>query len=110
VYAEFYYGTTGADTGYDPEFPPAGDGAWRIRIKNSTQVMSLVAADQAISPTLWQKSRYPQELQGKIHQIHEGIDTQIIAPAPVIPPFVTGIRSGKRLRSHRQLLSGSDAT
>lgn len=80
AYTEFYYQSQGSDTGFDPEFPGRADDSQRIRIKNTTQLQSLMAADAAISPTHWQKSRYPLELQHKINVVHEGIDTQLIRP------------------------------
>lgn len=81
-YFEYYYHGTDGDLGFDPEFPATLDDQLRVRIKNSTQLQSLVACDQGISPTLWQKSRYPAEFQAKIRVIHEGVDTNIIKPDP----------------------------
>ena len=79
-YFEYYYHGTGGDVGFDPEFPSTLDDQLRIRIKNSTQQQSLIGCDQGISPTQWQKSRYPKELQHKIEVIHEGVDTEIVKP------------------------------
>lgn len=79
-YFEYYYHAAGGDVGFDPEFPGTLDDQLRIRIKNSTQQQSLIGCDQGISPTRWQKSRYPQELQHKIDVIHEGVDTEIVKP------------------------------
>lgn len=82
MYCEYYYQMEDSDVGFDPEFPSTFDDQLRIRIKNSTQLQSLVACDLAISPTEWQKSRYPAEFQHKIQVIHEGIDTDIVKPDP----------------------------
>ena len=82
AYAEFYYQGHGADVGFDPEFPSIQDDNFRVRIKNSTQLQSLIQADLAIAPTQWQKSRYPIELQVKIYVAHEGIDTELVKPDP----------------------------
>lgn len=79
-YFEFYYQGSGSDTGFDPEFPAGIDDLLRLRIKNNTQLQSLVACDQGISPTQWQKSTYPIEFQQKIDVIHEGIDTSLVKP------------------------------
>lgn len=81
-YFEYYYQGTGGDVGFDPEFPSTQDDQLRVRIKNSTQLHSLVSCDRGISPTTWQKSRYPTELQHKIEVIHEGVDTNIVKPDP----------------------------
>lgn len=79
-YFEYYYQSVGGDIGFDPEFPSALDDRLRVRIKNSTQMQSLVACDLGLSPTQWQKSLYPIELQSKIEVIHDGIDTEVVKP------------------------------
>jgi glycosyltransferase involved in cell wall biosynthesis len=81
-YCEFYYHATGADVGFDPEFPASLNDQLRVRIKNSTQLQSVVAADAGLSPTAWQQGRYPAELRGKISVIHDGIDTAVARPDP----------------------------
>lgn len=95
-YFEFYYQGTGADTGFDPEFPNSFDDQLRVRIKNSTQLQSLIGCDYGISPTIWQRSRYPAELQHKIEVIHEGIDTTVVRPDPSASLFINGhqLKSG----------------
>lgn len=82
MYFEYYYHGTGGDVGFDPEFPSTLDDQLRVRIKNSTQLQSLVTCDQGISPTQWQRSRYPSELQPKIEVMHDGIDTDTVHPDP----------------------------
>ncbi len=80
LHAEYYYHADGADVGFDPEFPPAADDAFRIRIKNTTQWMSMEGADLLIAPTRWQASRFPAIVQDRIRVAHEGIDTARVAP------------------------------
>ena len=79
-YLEFFYRAEGADVGFDPEFPVSADDTARVRVKNATQLISFEAADGGISPTAWQKSRYPADWQGRIAQIHDGIDTDTVRP------------------------------
>lgn len=79
-YFEYYYQGTGGDVDFDHEFPCTLDDQLRVRIKNSTQLQSLVGCDQGFSATQWQKSRYPVELQSKIDVIHEGVDTEVVKP------------------------------
>lgn len=81
-YCEYYYQGQGGDMGFDREFPQGPDAQFRIRIKNSTQIHSLLAADGGISPTRWQQSLYPAEFRPRINIIHEGIDTALAAPDP----------------------------
>ena len=91
-YLEYFYRMDDGDVGFDPEFPVTVDDAPRIRIKNSTQLMSLVGCDASISPTHWQKSRYPQEYQHKIQVIHEGVDTDLLKPDPLASVDINGLR------------------
>lgn len=81
-YLEFFYQTQGADVGFDPEFPVSIDDTCRVRIKNSTQLLSFDSADAGISPTEWQKSRFPSEWNGRIARLHDGIDTTKVRPDP----------------------------
>lgn len=81
-YCEFYYHGEGADVGFDPEFPASLDSRLRARVRNATQLLTLVAADAGLSPTRWQQTRYPAELRPKIEVLHEGIDTETVRPDP----------------------------
>lgn len=79
VYLEFYYRAHGSDMNFDPEFPSNFDDLFRVRIRNGTQLLSLEAADAAISPTQWQRSQFPSLLRDRIDVIHDGVDTVAIA-------------------------------
>ena len=81
-YAEFMYQTRGADTGFDPEFS-RNDFAGRVRIlgRRAHLMQAALQADALMSPTQWQASTFPPELRQKISVIHDGVDTQRIAPA-----------------------------
>jgi glycosyltransferase involved in cell wall biosynthesis len=91
-YSEYYYHATGADVGFDPEFPTSLNDQLRVRIKNSTQLQSLVSADAGLSPTAWQQGRYPPELRGMIRIIHDGIDTAVAKPDPAASIEIQGQR------------------
>ena len=77
---EYYYAGVGGDVGFDPDFPSTVDDQLRVRIKNATQLVSMVAMDQGVAPTRWQAERYPAEFKAKMHILHEGIDTEIVHP------------------------------
>ncbi len=79
-YCEFYYTGRGADVGFDPAKPPTLDDLCRIRGRNAHLILSLEACDRGWSPTLWQKSRHPKEMQGKITPIFDGIDSGTVKP------------------------------
>lgn len=83
VYAEYFYGAQGGDSGFDPEFSrPSLAGQERVRIKNTHLLHALSACDLAIAPTQFQKSQHPAWAQERIHVIHEGIDTRRFRPDP----------------------------
>jgi glycosyltransferase involved in cell wall biosynthesis/DNA-binding CsgD family transcriptional regulator len=77
---EWYYGAEGADLGFDPEFPLSFDDRARIRLWNAQHALDLTQCDAAVSPTHWQRSRYPAILRPKIVVQHEGIDTATLGP------------------------------
>ena len=82
VHAEFYYSADGADAGFDPEFRSSDDVAWRqnLRSRNAAILQAVNDADFAVSPTLWQASRLPAAFRSKTAVLHEGIDTDKVAP------------------------------
>jgi len=83
IYCEFYYQPSGADTGFDPEFPSqdAGD-VCRLRLKNLNNLLHFAQADAGISPTEWQASTFPEPFRSRISVVHDGIDTLAVAPQP----------------------------
>ncbi len=85
IYCEFFYQLQGADVGFDPEFLAQGaDDACRLRLKNLNNLLHLEVADAGISPTHWQASTFPEPFRSKIKVVHDGIDTQMVAPNPRI--------------------------
>ena len=79
-YFEFYYRAVGADVGFEEEITP--DDVARVRMKNVTNLMALEQADWGISPTVWQWSLHPKEMQHKISVLHDGVDTELCQPEP----------------------------
>ncbi|KMO20486.1 glycosyltransferase family 4 protein [Methylobacterium platani] len=82
TFAEFFYAATGADSGFDPEFPPAEGDAWRTRARNAGQLVAFEASDRLVSPTAWQASRIPAAFRDRLSIIHDGIDTDLLRPDP----------------------------
>jgi glycosyltransferase involved in cell wall biosynthesis len=92
IYCEFYYNPQEADVGFDPEFPPkdvAGD-ACRLRLKNLNNLLHFEVADAGISPTYWQASTFPEPFRSKITVVHDGIDTNAVAPNPQVSLTLNG--------------------
>ena len=85
IYSEFYYRPEGADVGFDPEFPAKDPGdVCRLRLKNLNNLLHFEVADAGISPTEWQASTFPDPFRQKITVVHDGIDTQAVAPNPAV--------------------------
>lgn len=80
AYFEFYYHAYGSDMDFDRDRTVNLDDRARIRTKNAAQILSLLAADWGVSPTIWQKAQLPREFHGKVSVIHEGIDTETVIP------------------------------
>lgn len=81
-YFEFFYRAQGADVGFDPAVPLTFDTMPRIRTKNLGNLLGLDAADLGQVPTQWQKSRYSKRYHDLLQVVHEGINTDTVAPNP----------------------------
>ncbi len=91
IYCEFYYHPLGADVGFDPEFPVKDEGeVCRLRLKNLNNLLHFEAADAGISPTHWQASTFPEPFRSKITVVHDGIDTETVAPNPAVSLTLNG--------------------
>jgi glycosyltransferase involved in cell wall biosynthesis len=91
IYCEFFYHPHGADVGFDPEFPSKDAGeACRLRLKNLNNLLHFEIADAGISPTHWQASTFPEPYRSKITVVHDGIDTEAVAPNPAVNLTLNG--------------------
>jgi len=86
---EFYYRARGQDMGFDPEFPMPG---WRdearLQAKNANLLLAMEAMDLGIAATPWQKQVLPEWARDKTVVLHEGIDTDEVAPDPSAEVFL----------------------
>ncbi|TVQ95510.1 MAG: glycosyltransferase [Desulfovibrionales bacterium] len=81
VYGEWYYNLNGQEVDFDPEFEPLGlEDRQRLKLKNSAWLHALSDADAVISPTKWQKSRFPQWAAEKIQVVHDGLNMAVLKP------------------------------
>jgi len=104
VYAEYFYGTVGGDAYFDPEFGESSrEGLQRLRLKNTHLLHALLAADQAVAPTWFQRNRHPDSLRQKIAVIHDGIDSQQLTANP--SARVRLRKAGLDLRSDDEVLT-----
>ena len=91
IYCEFFYHPHGADVGFDPEFPVKDAGeVCRLRLKNLNNLLHFEVADAGISPTHWQASTFPEPFRSKITVVHDGIDTEAVAPNPAVSLTLNG--------------------
>lgn len=91
IYCEFFYHPQGADVGFDPEFPAQDLGdTCRLRLKNLNNLLHFEVADAGISPTHWQAGTFPEPFRSKIAVVHDGIDTDAVAPDPDVSLTLNG--------------------
>jgi glycosyltransferase involved in cell wall biosynthesis len=92
IYCEYFYQPQGGDAGFDPEFASSEVGAaCRLQLKNLTSLLHFELADAGISPTQWQASRFPEPFRSKISVVHDGIDTDAMAPNPAVRVQLAGL-------------------
>jgi glycosyltransferase involved in cell wall biosynthesis len=89
-YCEFYYRGRGSDVGFDPEFGDSFDTVCRARIRAAPHLAAIEAADRGVAPTKWQKAQFPDAYQDRIEVIHEGVDTDVVRPAPDVAITLSG--------------------
>jgi glycosyltransferase involved in cell wall biosynthesis len=83
IYAEFYYRGIGQDIGFDPEFGmPSLDGQMIAQGRAAHLGQALLHADAGVAPTEWQAGTFPPPLRRMIEVIHDGVDTDAVAPNP----------------------------
>lgn len=79
-YCEFHFTSAGGDVGFNPAYPVALDEAARTRLLNLPQTPALEAMDWGVSPTEFQRGRYPEVFRRKISVVHEGVDRDLASP------------------------------
>ena len=88
LYCEMMYRTEGLDGGFDPEFPSEHEGAAelaRLMIRALPQRLMWDEAAAGMSPTQFQADTFPEPIRSKITVLHDGIDTDQVAPGPAQP-------------------------
>ncbi len=83
VYAEFYYGTRGRDSTFDPEFQTASlNRAMSVTARKAHLALAMAEADAGMAPTAWQASTFPETFRSKIFVCFDGVDTERLRPDP----------------------------
>ncbi|MGE4239902.1 glycosyltransferase family 4 protein [Ramlibacter sp.] len=91
MYCEYFYREQGGDIGFDPEFSSGDETAARMRLKNINNLLHFEVADAGVAPTQWQADTFPQPFRDRIAVVHDGIDTQGLAPNPAVSLAVGGV-------------------
>ena len=81
-YLEFFYHTDKFDVGFDPEFPNDPEMFPRVRAKNAVNLLALTSGGRGQTPTLFQRSTYPDWSHEQISVLAEGVNLEICAPDP----------------------------
>ncbi|HEX7886899.1 MAG TPA: hypothetical protein VF474_13060, partial [Phenylobacterium sp.] len=85
-FAEFYYHGRGYDVGFDTEFHPHDQEAvLRADAKNGMMAVAYAEADAIVAPTPFQAGALPARFRDATRVIHEGVDIDVIRPAPPEP-------------------------
>ncbi len=79
-YCEFYYRDRGGDVGFDAEYPTSADSIKQLQLRRAPHLLALDDIDAGICPTEWQRAQFPAAYQHKLTVLHEGIDTERVAP------------------------------
>jgi glycosyltransferase involved in cell wall biosynthesis len=99
---EFYYHSHGVDVGFDPEFVSIFQEPAQLRARNAVNLMAFQAADWGHCATLWQRSLYPPEMHSRLSVLHEGVNTDVVCPAPDASFALSG---GRVLTSRDQVIT-----
>jgi len=105
LYCEFFYRAVNGDQDFDPEFARPEtlvERRVRTRLRNLPQRLHFDAADAALSPTRFQADSYPDAIRDRITVIHDGIDTEALAPGPA---QALRLRDGRTLRPGDELVT-----
>ena len=77
---EWFYRARNSDADFLSQNDVTADDALRISTRNAALLLELAQCDYGICPTSFQKDQFPTEFQGKLHTIHEGVDTGYFVP------------------------------
>jgi glycosyltransferase involved in cell wall biosynthesis len=79
-YFEWFYKGDADDVTYlrGPDRPPLENA--RERVRNIPILTDLTSCDLGIVPTRYQRDQFPDLFHGKLHVLHDGIDTQYFEP------------------------------
>jgi glycosyltransferase involved in cell wall biosynthesis len=83
---EWYYNGIDGDAAFLAEGPLDDDARCRLRTRNADILLELMAADQAVTPTRFQRAQFPPLLRERLTVLHDGVNTGFFAPGPARSP------------------------
>lgn len=88
-YFEWYYHPRGSDADF---LDPVGeDDACRLRTRNAAILLDLAECDGGVTPTAFQRDRFPAWAGDRLTVLHDGVDTDFFAPIPAANPVLPGV-------------------
>ena len=82
---EWYYRSCHSDADFLGP-PLSADDRLRIRTLNAGLLLELDACEVGVCPTSFQKAQFPEAHQSKLEALHDGIDTELLAPRRLREP------------------------
>lgn len=79
-YMEFFFQPIGADLDFEPSSSSGPNILAARAMDNTIHMANFFNADWCVSPTYWQRSVHPIEMQSKISVLHEGVNTKLCVP------------------------------
>jgi glycosyltransferase involved in cell wall biosynthesis len=77
---EYYYSDKGGPVGFDPKDPPSEHAPFLLQARNAVSLANIETVDLGLSPTYWQRDRFPESFHRKIYVCHDGIRTDRLLP------------------------------
>jgi glycosyltransferase involved in cell wall biosynthesis len=74
---EFYYRAHNSDLDFRPEYPTREMNFLRSHTRNAMILLDLQTCAAAYTPTMWQRSLFPDTWKPKLEVIHDGIDMDV---------------------------------
>ncbi|MBQ0804856.1 MAG: glycosyltransferase family 4 protein [Sulfitobacter sp.] len=81
---EYFYSDSGGPVGFDPEDTVTEDTAFLLRVRNAVPLANIETVDIGLSPTFWQRDRFPESFHDKLYVCHDGIRTDQLKPNPKV--------------------------
>lgn len=78
-YFEWYYASCDSDADFLGQALSA-DEACRLQTRNAALLLDLAQCDVALTPTSFQRDRFPQKLRPLLTVLHDGVDTDWFCP------------------------------